>query len=518
MDKNIFNRPVFIYSVFAIVLATALAPVISFKYFPTVDGPAHLYNAKIIRELLWGDKALFSTFFKFNHEPVPNWTAHLFGVIAGVFFPAWMVEKLTVLLIVIGTLTGMQRLARAFGATVSWRIFLLLPFIYTITLYLGFFNFMFSIVLMLFVLSWMVKWTQHISYSYFVLLLFATTLLYFSHVLAFGIAIIFVGMLILWERLHDANALIFSRVNILKVCCFVPGLIFAFIFFSTRKVEGFRHKMERVPFDDLLKMVFDGSPLVGLNGAEEVPYTSIYMIGIAVLILLTIVVRSRNSIAFAKSDLLLVFAVFMFACYFLLPDGMAAGGFISVRLLLLALMFLVTWLLVFKMPVWISVLAGLLGVFVNFSTFGYRMKAASQLNDDAKNLVDLAAQINTGSIVLPLNYSTNWLHLNLSAYMGASADLVLLENYEADFDEFPLKWQNGFKPGPIVANYKNAPSPLDTIQKFEAATGIKVNYIARWLFDPNTTDSTKIATDKNLRSHFHYRKEVGLGDILFIEK
>ncbi|MBK8416653.1 MAG: hypothetical protein IPL22_20360 [Bacteroidetes bacterium] len=44
--------------------------------FLTVDGPAHLYNATIIREMLTGDQSLYALFFKFNEQLVPNWSGH----------------------------------------------------------------------------------------------------------------------------------------------------------------------------------------------------------------------------------------------------------------------------------------------------------------------------------------------------------------------------------------------------------------------------------------------------------
>src|SRR5688572_30595354 len=102
MKKNLLKHTGFIYTICTFIFIATLAPVWFFQYFPTVDGPAHFYNASIIRELLFGDAEIFNSFFKFNPQPVPNWSGHLLAVILGIFFPVWVIEKIVVLLIVVG--------------------------------------------------------------------------------------------------------------------------------------------------------------------------------------------------------------------------------------------------------------------------------------------------------------------------------------------------------------------------------------------------------------------------------
>lgn len=55
-------------------------------YFPTLDGPAHLYNSHLIQVLLFQENTVVHDFVEFNPELVPNWTGHLLLAILNTFF------------------------------------------------------------------------------------------------------------------------------------------------------------------------------------------------------------------------------------------------------------------------------------------------------------------------------------------------------------------------------------------------------------------------------------------------
>jgi hypothetical protein len=65
MKGKFQNGGVLLFIFFFIAL---ILPVLKFRFFLTVDGPAHLYNATIIREMLTGDQSLYNLFFKFNEQ------------------------------------------------------------------------------------------------------------------------------------------------------------------------------------------------------------------------------------------------------------------------------------------------------------------------------------------------------------------------------------------------------------------------------------------------------------------
>src|SRR4030042_3529200 len=59
-----------------VLILLYLLPVWGFKYFPSVDGPSHIYNAHILNHLdhpAW----IFKDYFELNLRPFPNWTGSL---------------------------------------------------------------------------------------------------------------------------------------------------------------------------------------------------------------------------------------------------------------------------------------------------------------------------------------------------------------------------------------------------------------------------------------------------------
>src|SRR5437867_11829085 len=78
-----------------------LAPVWAYRYIPTQDGPSHLDNAQILKEL-GSSAAGYEAYFEVRAEPIPNWTAHL--LLAGMLYcvPALTAEQLLVSLYILG--------------------------------------------------------------------------------------------------------------------------------------------------------------------------------------------------------------------------------------------------------------------------------------------------------------------------------------------------------------------------------------------------------------------------------
>ena len=72
IKKLIRLEPLFFY----LIVLLYLIPVLAFKFFPTVDGPAHLYNSNLIFELWTNTDGPISNYFQFNNTITPNWSGH----------------------------------------------------------------------------------------------------------------------------------------------------------------------------------------------------------------------------------------------------------------------------------------------------------------------------------------------------------------------------------------------------------------------------------------------------------
>ena len=104
--------------------------------------------------------------------------------------------------------------------------------------------------------------------------------------------------------------------------------------------------------------------------------------------------------------------------------------------------------------------------------------------------------------MLPLCYSGNWMHANLAAYLGTSGNILVLDNYEADKPHFPTLWKQGMNPSKIMGAHFGDVPPCVDIDKFEAATKTKIDYITRWKYNPNANDSCTLAVNEKLNQNF----------------
>jgi hypothetical protein len=101
--------------IFAVVTIASMVPLLTTRFFPSMDGASHLSNANIINQLLIYNNKLFQQFFLLNPEPVPNWTSHFMLAFMQLIMPAFLAEKILVILL----LAGMPFAFRALLKTIS---------------------------------------------------------------------------------------------------------------------------------------------------------------------------------------------------------------------------------------------------------------------------------------------------------------------------------------------------------------------------------------------------------------
>ncbi len=77
----------------ALALAPALSAVWAVPWFVTQDGPAHVYNARILADS-FDPLAPSRSVYTISWQPIPNWIGHL--VLAGLFskLPAWVADRI----------------------------------------------------------------------------------------------------------------------------------------------------------------------------------------------------------------------------------------------------------------------------------------------------------------------------------------------------------------------------------------------------------------------------------------
>src|SRR5258708_20715187 len=85
-------------AIFFGLLILYLVPIWCFHYFPSADGPAHVANAHIMRELIRPSGAIFREYYDWNPLPQPNWSGHLLLAAFMIFTSPLVAEKVFLIL------------------------------------------------------------------------------------------------------------------------------------------------------------------------------------------------------------------------------------------------------------------------------------------------------------------------------------------------------------------------------------------------------------------------------------
>jgi hypothetical membrane protein len=137
---------------------------------------------------------------------------------------------------------------------------------------------------------------------------------------------------------------------------------------------------------------------------------------------------------------LLVISFVILALYFILPDGLRGYWFVSSRLLVFFFLFFISWIASGSMQFWIKVTAILVILVMNTFLLTIYIQESKKLNHSACELEKAATLITPNSVVLPVDQSEKWIYGHFSNYLGIDKPMVILENYEAELDYFPVSW------------------------------------------------------------------------------
>src|SRR4030042_612091 len=459
MSKNqkIFDRiePV----LFLVLTLLNLLPVLLVKYFPTVDGPAHLYNARLIAELLHNPSSLINQYFTIENLVPTNLTDHYFFLLTGYFLPGFLSEKLLLLFYLAGLPYAYRYFIRSIKPEGIYLSYFIFPFTYSFMFFYGFFNFHIAIVILLLSLAHLRKFYNHPSVLNSITFLILTIMVCLSHVFVFMILLLY--LIIFYHReiillLSDKPAeMKKSVIKKLSIVAFIIAPSLLLIIISSIRSQPLDLQNDYMSISQHLKWIRQIQPAKGIVYQREDIYTTwlFYL-----LVLMTIVTiynifiaglsYSKGRISFTinkdknykPDNILLVISLVILAIYFILPDGFRGYWFVSSRLLVFFFLFFIAWIASGHMQFWIKVTAIVLIIVMNTFLLRIYIHESKKLNYSACELEKAAEFITPNSTLLPINQSGKWIYGHFSNYLGINKPMVILENYEAELDYFPISW------------------------------------------------------------------------------
>jgi len=514
--------------IFFLVLILNLIPVLSVRFFPTLDGPVHLYNSNLINHLLTGDHSRLHDFFEFNPEPVPNWTGHFILSFFNLFLPAFLAEKMLLMLYLTGLPVFFRRMVKTIAPENYFMSYLIFPFTYSYLFFQGFYSFSLAIVFLLITLNYWIKHEdQMFSFKGILTLTLFMVLLYFSHIFVFELGLLLIGLNILVKgayglyngsfSLKEMLTIFFKKCGILILSSIIP-LILSCRYVLSRPFEADSY----VGNAQLIAWLKNLRPYVTLDivekPAEEIN-TKILFYLIVSLFFIVIYGRLIKIKFFEKypfrsffsdrvkkpvssNDFWLLAAGVMLLLYFILPDSFGSGSYISTRLELLFYILFIIWLSIQYLPKWVMLLLVMVILFCSFRLDSCYIVTAKKLDLVATSCNNASAYIEPNSIVLPLNYSDDWYYVHLSNYLGIDKPIVLLENYECGKDYFPLRWKTRLIPLSISENIKPWQSCCTNWKNILSDSTTKIDYIFVLGNMDATTDSCNNAIKQIIRKSY----------------
>ncbi len=434
-----------VYFFYSIVLIN-LIPLFITKYFPTVDGPAHLYNARLIIDLLANNASPLAEYFVFNSNLNPNWSAHF--ILSGLLliFPAFLAEKILLMSYLLFFPVSFRFLFKTLNIQENYLLYFIFPFTYSFMFYFGFYNFHIGLIFFFITIGFWVKFLKSgLNYPRLLLLLFLTLCVFFSHL--FILAMLF--MVITLLNLKDFIALFKSTTDnknsiiksiLLQIAVIFPVVVLTlFYFYSNPIVAG---TFDYLSSHDLWKMVQQVQPAKGISYGKEAVFAKWIFILLSLIAAYLLILRIKHINKPLKNSTLTwgLLALITLVGLFVLPNGTPTFGFISSRLVLFFFLFLIIFLATHKVPLWLKVVSFILINYVNIALLKIYVQSSAQMNIVSENILSASENIKPYSTVLPINESDNWIFSHISNYLGADKPMIILENYEASLNYFPLKW------------------------------------------------------------------------------
>jgi hypothetical protein len=467
------------------MVALLLIPVWSVGYFPTTDGPSHVYNAWILRQ--YGNTQhypLFRQYYEIDWRPIPNWLSH--AVLALLMFPfdPRTAEKVLVSGYVVLLAASARFLAGSIDPDRRWLAWLALPLVYNQLLHLGFYNFCLSVGFCLIAVG---TWWRHRDRPGFDLAVKLNLLLllcWFSHIVSLVVALASIG--VLWLVTLKGRPL---KRHLLHVLILAPQVILPLWFVQA---QGGGTTPAGTSTKGLWLSLLSFRVLYRF-GREQV------WIGIAMavlfLVLTALTLVRRN--AWREEDGFLLAALLAVVFYFVSPEGIAGGLLMKSRLSLYPWLLLIPWLAPRLGRRGRAAVLGAVGIVTVFQV-GMLIHWYRLLQPEIREFVAAAEPIEPDSRVLPLLFKRNAAALPVDVlghalgYVDVEKGLVDWGNYEAMTGHFPVRFRPetglsdiyALEAHPGELNIRLYKGRTDYVFTWKMPPGSRMNRVLRQQFKP----------------------------------
>ena len=450
---------------FIFLLVIHLVPIWAFWYFPTQDGPSHIYNSKVLKEYHNRENYQIRQVFTINKKIFPNWLSHLSMMILMYVVPPMIAEKILLSACIALVPISLWYLLDAIERRNT--LFSLLGFIYAYhnLLHMGFYNFALSISMFLFTLGFWWKHRQDIKVHQIIILNVLLFLTYLSHFASYALLLVAMATIAVFSFLKKTvtNLLQMNRaeLSVSAVSQEILQQAKPLVKFSGYTLLAYALGLEYY----LATRDPAGGSFPGMEWAKKffwdmlvlVSYTD-WHIGFVMrplLILLfaaaftTLVYRIWKRQWVIERDVFLLLSIIFTVLFFKAPRGQCGGGWVNDRIYIYIFLFFPAWFVAFHKPLRYILGVGL--IILSLSHLGRHCYEYARLQPEiaeqasATKLIEphstfsiRIASANRSESLGDLKYVGPFLHS--PCYYGLAKDIAYLDDYEAGCSYFPVNW------------------------------------------------------------------------------
>ncbi len=432
---------------YALLLAAHIGLIWFLPYFPTQDGPSHIYNLVILQDLLNGGKE-WGSFFSYQLHAVPNLGFNLLAYPILHFFPPLVVEKLFVSIYIVLMGVAVPVFLRTFNKPSLPFTYLVFPVVFNFTLLMGFYSYAIAVPLFLlaFSLSWKIR--NRSTACKFVCFNLAGFTIFYFHLIPFA----FFLLSLMAIAIAQSSGYKRKIADLLKLLITIsPSILNLFFYLQGTKspLPDFSYLLSLSRHIYLLTELFFFST-VNFSPWQILP-ASLFMFLIVLFGYLSLkdifqkILQDINIPASEKP--LICMALFLFLIYLLAPFRFGDGCFFNQRFPWVILLITLPLLRIPETFFWKRfgsiVIAGIAGLFFAFNAVILWQQSVKV----EKFLSGLHAELPKGAFVM--TYKTRgpeWSRvdvlLHAASYYGIFRGCVDIGNYEAGLYYFPVRFKD----------------------------------------------------------------------------
>ena len=439
-----------------VLLVLHVLPFWIFTYFPSQDGPAHIYNAYVLKVFHHVEEgALMRQYYQLNLTLFPNWFAHAFLMLLMHVVSPLIAEKILLSLIIILFPLSLFYFLDAVDKGNNLYGFLGFLFSYHYLLHMGFYSFSISVPLFFFSLGYFVKHKSEMSLNNVAILNILCVGTYFCHILSYGLLMLSLILVSIISFYKNPRRIIALLSYMIPLFFLMANYLLSNKIGESDSHFGLSQIWERLCSKHLWIYLLNTKSLVYFT-PHHLIITRLMLVMLGALFIITLYNRVRQrKISSKKNQFLLIFLAFT-AIYFIMPSSMMSGGWINDRITLFVFPLLLPFLQQnfhrYARRFLIMVMVFFALAHLALSCYYYypldkmmkEFTSATKLIKKNKSVLGLFDDRSPGVKKLPSFTHDEFVEpfTQITSYYCLSNGGVDLVNYEAKYNYFPVNWKD----------------------------------------------------------------------------